>query len=474
MAVTADEINFLIRRHLQETGFPHTAYVFQNECCLEQSNFGNVELPPQALITVLKKGMLYMQMEKGINEKAKTDDSPENIILSLIDAVRHEEPVVPAKPQKQIKTQPVAPVPRGIQMPQIYEPMKIPDASVLILRGHFADVYCGAWTNDGKYLATGSGDATAIIWEIKNHAYIQHYILDHATQQERTGKDISTLAWNPAGTILATGCYDGSARLWTNRGELKFVLSHHTEPVFTVQFSPDGTLLLTGSADKRIVVWTVATGEMKQIFQVHQNRALDVDWLDTRTFASCSGDCRIAICTIGQTQPRMILEGHTGEVNKIQWDPSKKMLASCSDDKTVCVWRPFERQQPIVLLGHTNHVYTIKWAPNDTKLLASGAFDFTVRLWDVSRTQCIFCLQKHTQPIYTICFSPKGKFFVSGGIDNVMNMWRTSDAAHVASYQANSGIFEAQWDSTGDNIALCLSDANVAVISTHDILLYQE
>ncbi|OHS94834.1 transducin [Tritrichomonas foetus] len=478
MTVTADEINYLVRRHLQEMGYVHTAYVFSNEALVDRAKLNVADLPPQALVTILKKGMLYMQMEKGINEKAKTDSSPENIVLSLIDAVRKEEPIVPSRPPPRSYVPPPPPVvqvTRPVAQPHIYEPMPIPKSSVLILKGHFTDVYCGAWTKDGKYLATGSGDATAIIWEIQDHhKYVQHYILDHATQQERAGKDIATLAWNPSGTILATGCYDGTARLWTNRGELKFVLSYHDQPVFTVQFSPDGTMLLTGSADYKIVVWNVATGDVRQVFQVHRSRALDVDWLDNKTFASCSGDAKIAICTIGQNQPKFFLEGHTGEVNKIEWDPSGKILASCSDDKTVRIWRPFERCSCHVLTGHTHHVYTIKWAPNDSKILASGAFDFTVRLWDVSNNSCISVLSKHSQPIYTICFSPKGKFFVSGGIDDVMNLWSTSDSSLVASYQANSGIFEAQWDSSGQNIALCLADATVAVISTQDILLYQE
>jgi WD40 repeat protein len=45
------------------------------------------------------------------------------------------------------------------------EPIEIPPDAVISLRGHFAGVYCGAFTPNGRFLATGSADATAIIWE---------------------------------------------------------------------------------------------------------------------------------------------------------------------------------------------------------------------------------------------------------------------------------------------------------------------
>ena len=485
MTVTADEINFLVRRYLQEAGFPHTAYVFANECLLDRANI-QVTLPPQALVTILKKGMLYTQMEKGINEKAKTDDSPESIILSMIDTVRREEPIVPAKARQTVKPIVATSVskdmkphvqraPPAVNLPPIV-PVTCTKSS--FLSGHYADVYCGAWSRDGHYLATGSADATAIIWELRNRELVQHYILDHATRHERQGKDITALTWNPSGTILATGCYDGSARLWTNRGDLKSALLGHQDAVFTAAFSPNGSLLLTGGSDACVIVWT-DKGVRQQTFRNHTLRVLDVDWLDDQIFASSSGDAKIAICQVGRSSPLQMLEGHTAEVNKIEWEKGSRMLASCSDDKTVRVWRPFERAPPIILQGHQHHVYTIKWAPGNRKILASGAFDYTVRVWDVNTASCMRVIDQHTQPIYTVCFSPKGEFFVSGGIDNFMNMWRTQDGALVASYYAGAGIFEAHWDPTGEIIALCLAEvrpgcAQVVLIETSQIPGFRE
>ena len=37
MSIDADELNFLIRRHLEEAGYHHTAYVFGTEAMLEES-----------------------------------------------------------------------------------------------------------------------------------------------------------------------------------------------------------------------------------------------------------------------------------------------------------------------------------------------------------------------------------------------------------------------------------------------------
>ncbi|KAH0794345.1 F-box-like/WD repeat-containing protein TBL1XR1 isoform X1 [Histomonas meleagridis] len=480
--ISSDEINFLIRRYLQETGFPHTAYIFSNEALVDRVSYPVSQLPPQALVTILKKGMLYMQLEKSINEKAKLDQSPENIVSSLIEAVRNEEPIVPPKTPPKPRTQPTPPTPPTPRQPLkqpvpiIVEPTIIQDSSILTLRGHFSDVYCGSWNKDGTLFASGGNDATAIIWEIRDHTYKTHYILDHATQQNRDGKDITTLSWNPSGTILATACLDGVARLWTNHGELKFVLNLHHQAIFTMEFSPDGTSLLTGSSDQSVIVWNVLNGDVKQFFQHHRSRVLDVDWRDNSIFASCDGNATILICKLGEARPLYLLYGHTSEVNKIEWDPSRNLLASCADDRTIRIWSPFNsNSQPIVLTGHTNNVYTIQWAPNNNgKILASGAFDNTVRLWNIENKTCVAVFRGYTQPVYTVCFSPLGKYLVSGGVDGLINVIRTSDFALVARYAAGSSIYEAKWDPTGENIALCLENASIVVIAAKDIPYYQE
>ena len=470
MSISADDVNFLIRRYLQESGFQHTAFMFSSESMIDDDKF-DVDLPAQAMITILKKGMLYMQLEKGINERAMTDDSPEHIILSIMESIRQKEPIQPARQQPKSKSnasQPAKPLSSAVT------PVQIQKGSVISLRVHYSDVYCGAWSPNGQFLVTGANDAQAVLWEIQDNNYASHIALNHGNGNEKSGRSIIAVNWNNDGNVFATGCDDGSVKLWNINGNLLFSLNKHKELVYALQFSPDGKKLLTCAADNMVMVWDVNTGEHLNTFSHHDSKVYDVDWLDNRIFASCSADNKVCVCAIDQPRPVFTLSGHSAEVNKIAWDYSKKMIASCSDDTTVRVWRPFDRAAPIILQGHTHEVYTIKWSPNNSKILISGSFDTTLRIWDVQNHSCLHVISQHQKPIYSISFSPKGNYFVSGGSETMLYMWRTEDAALVASYQTNGGIFEAQWNPDGNNIALCLSDATVDLIPTSAVSTYSE
>ena len=52
MSVGSDEINFLIYRYLQESGYMHSAYVFGDESNVTQANINGSTVPPAALIGI--------------------------------------------------------------------------------------------------------------------------------------------------------------------------------------------------------------------------------------------------------------------------------------------------------------------------------------------------------------------------------------------------------------------------------------
>ncbi|GMI11086.1 hypothetical protein TrRE_jg5943, partial [Triparma retinervis] len=61
-----DEVNFLVYRYLQESGFVHSSFTFAYESLLTKSSCVNTPLPPGALITFLQKGLQYLAIEEHL------------------------------------------------------------------------------------------------------------------------------------------------------------------------------------------------------------------------------------------------------------------------------------------------------------------------------------------------------------------------------------------------------------------------
>ncbi|KAI7899633.1 WD40-repeat-containing domain protein [Cokeromyces recurvatus] len=360
------------------------------------------------------------------------------------------------------------------QLIQQQNDTEIKPENVIILQGHQSEVFSCAWNPVlPSLLASGSGDATARIWQVpegKDKAS-EPIVLNHLPNMN-DNKDVTTLEWNPSGSLLATGSYDGQARIWTQKGQLRFVMGHHTGPIFSLKWNMKGDLILSGSADTTTIIWDPETGEMKQQYELHSLAILDVDWMDNTTFASCSSDKTIYVCKVGASKPLKKWVGHEDEVNAVRWDPSGQYLASCSDDMTTKIWS-LNSDGPIQnLKGHNLQIYTLQWAPcsnNSTTpsstILATASFDSTVRIWDAINGTCLHVLKNHSEAVYSISFSPDARLLASGSFDEVLNVWDSKDGILKKTFKTSGGIFEVHFNKDGDKLAACTSNKQVVILN---------
>lgn len=506
MSITSDEVNFLVYRYLQESGFSHSAFTFGIESHISQSNINGTLVPPAALVSVLQKGLQYVEAEISINEDGTVFDGRPIESLSLIDAVmpdvvhsrqqafrdklsqhQHQHQgssnssVAPSLTNSNGET-PVNGDQNGththndddMEM-EVEGEAQIPPSKATVLRGHESEVFICAWNPVCDLLASGSGDSTARIWNLIENSSTQlvlRHCIREGGQDVPSNKDVTSLDWNSEGTLLATGSYDGFARIWTKDGNLSSTLGQHKGPIFALKWNKKGNSILSAGVDKTTIIWDAHTGEAKQQFPFHSAPALDVDWQNNSTFASCSTDMCIHVCRLGSERPLKTFQGHTNEVNAIKWDPSGMLLASCSDDMTLKIWSMKQDSCVHDLQAHSKEIYTIKWSPtgigsnnpNANILLASASFDSTVRLWDVDRGVCTHTLTRHQEPVYSVAFSPDGKFLASGSFDKCVHIWDTMSGSLVNSYRGTGGIFEVCWNSVGDKVGASASDGSVCVL----------
>ena len=80
MSVGSDEINFLIYRYLQESGYLHSAFVFGNESNVTQANINSSLVPSAALIG---KGFLIFSAKFYVEIRLKENLQKRTIFWSV-------------------------------------------------------------------------------------------------------------------------------------------------------------------------------------------------------------------------------------------------------------------------------------------------------------------------------------------------------------------------------------------------------
>ncbi|OXB71150.1 UNVERIFIED_CONTAM: hypothetical protein H355_003405 [Colinus virginianus] len=503
MSITSDEVNFLVYRYLQESGFSHSAFTFGIESHISQSNINGTLVPPAALISILQKGLQYVEAEISINECIDAYISlcllfdlnrflSGLLILIFLFTDNHSKPM------------------------EIDGDVEIPPNKATVLRGHESEVFICAWNPVSDLLASGSGDSTARIWNLNENSnsgstqLVLRHCIREGGHDVPSNKDVTSLDWNSDGTLLATGSYDGFARIWTEDGNLASTLGQHKGPIFALKWNKKGNYILSAGVDKTTIIWDAHTGEAKQQFPFHSAPALDVDWQNNTTFASCSTDMCIHVCRLGCDRPVKTFQGHTiwsmkqdtcvhdlqahsKEIYTIKWSPtgpgtsnpnSNIMLASLAIfglaiRSTVQFLQLKGLRVRIQFCRYSLHheecksfhdlPFCLKPKGLTPKLRhasclnasCSASFDSTVRLWDVDRGVCIHTLTKHQEPVYSVAFSPDGKYLASGSFDKCVHIWNTQSGTLVHSYRGTGGIFEVCWNARGDKVGASASDGSV-------------
>ena len=217
--------------------------------------------------------------------------------------------------------------------------------------------------------------------------------------------NIISFLWLICATLLLLPALGISAALAQLRG--------HGGPVRALAISPDGKTAFSGSFDSTAIRWSLTSNAAEQVLRFHADAVNAVVLLRDGRAATAGADGRIAIWSPGNTQPDLVLEGHTAPIAALAISPDGTLLASASWDQTVRLW-PLTGGAPGVLEGHTQNVNGVAFAP-DGRTLVSVSYDQSVRIWPLAGSSAPAVVAMPS-PLNAVAVSSSGEI-VTGGAD---------------------------------------------------------
>mmetsp|Transcript_12786 Transcript_12786/g.21732 ORF Transcript_12786/g.21732 Transcript_12786/m.21732 type:complete len:296 (-) Transcript_12786:288-1175(-) len=240
------------------------------------------------------------------------------------------------------------------------------------LVGHNRKVHSVDWNCTGKYLASGSVDQTARVWDVEHHSSNREMVLrGHSSS-------VDQLCWHPSTPYeLATASSDKSVRFWDTRsGKCTHTIATSGENI-NLAWNKQGTEIAVGNKNDLISI------------------------IDTRKYKALK------------------TAQFPFEVNEISWNEAGNLFFLCTGNGSVEILRYPELKTTRSLKGHSAIVYAL--ALSD-KYLAVGSADALVSIWSLDEFVCVRTLSKLEWPVRTISFSHNGQYLASGSEDLVLDI----------------------------------------------------
>merc|ERR1712150_56650 len=269
------------------------------------------------------------------------------------------------------------------------------------LEGHTDSITQVAFSHDGKYVATGSYDGTARIWDPKNGDLV--HVL------EGPSKEIEWILWHPKGHAILAGSTDNMVWMWwAPTGKLLQCFAGHAQSVTCGCWGLGGKLICTGSEDCSVIVWNPRMGTPNHhVRQVHESGIITIcSHPEAPIVVTGSQDAVARVIQIETGKIVANLCGHVDSVEAVGFNtpaPGGMLLvATVSMDGKVMIWdgRTFDLRWTFKDHFEQGGVVKFKWLPTPYgSWLCTCATDATLRLFNALSGECIRTFRGHKDTV---------------------------------------------------------------------------
>ncbi len=320
-----------------------------------------------------------------------------------------------------------------------------PSARPFVLAGHEDWVNCVTFSPDGQLLATGSGDTTVRLWDLTALTNFQDGFAGPAPiVLHGHTRWVSALAFSPDGSRLVSGSGDQSLRVWNMQAadpaSNPIAFRGHDGPITVLAFQPGGQWLASGSEDHTARLWSLQAPDplVNPVVMRSADQPLSATLYsqDGAWLAAGGGDPSLgsipntvllwAVQGPGQLRPAIHLDGLSGWISALAFQPGGRWLAAGGGNQIIHLWdlkRENPAVAPVILSGHQGWIWSLAFSP-DGSFLASGSEDGTSRVWDLRAADPSAqpLVLRQGERVGAVVFSPDGRWLATAsGLD--VRLW---------------------------------------------------
>ncbi|XP_066924910.1 notchless protein homolog 1-like [Clytia hemisphaerica] len=318
-------------------------------------------------------------------------------------------------------------------------------------KGHKHWVLSIAWSPDGKKLASGCKNAEIRLWDPSTGQLMGKPLTGHKQW-------ITWLAWeplhkNPSCRRLASSSKDGTIKIWdTVLCKVLISMSGHLQSVTCMQWGGEG-LIYSGSQDRTIKVWRDTDGVLCRTLQGH-GHWINTMALNTGYMLRTGGFEAAQKKNNNEDDEKLSVQDQAlARYNSVKGDKPEFMVTG-SDDFTMFLWQPSESKKQVArMTGHQAPINDVQFSPNG-RFLASASFDKSVKLWDGTNGKFISAFRGHVNEVYQISWSADSRLLCSGSADSTLKVWNLKTKKILCDLPGHADkVFAVDWSPDGERVA---------------------